>query len=211
MGKDKVRDEAERAGISAVDAIYTILETQARLETLLLGIDTRLKVLELKTMERPKVVAPVVSVPSISLEDDSDDEEMDDEETEKLILEAIRPKSEDKKPLPLPPQVKVDAPMIRPQKVEMFPDMPEASVEDNLKTKVYGKLKDKSGEPLPAVNVKILDVNSKLVKSTRTSTRGDWMAFVDAGEYIAEFTKAGMKPFFKPITIAPGQKKIEVG
>lgn len=209
-----LRKEFEQAGISAVDAVYQILESQRKMEALVSGFDTRLRVIEMQLTEKAKVTkaepaAPIS--PTISMEDDGESEDAD--ETEQIIMAAIKPKEPVREVAPLPqPTPPAPPPFMRQQKIEMFPEMeePGAASEDGLKTKVFGKLKDKGGEPMPGVNIKILDVNSKLVKSTRTSTRGDWMAFVDPGEYIAEFTKAGMKPFFKPITIAQGQKKLEI-
>lgn len=75
---------------------------------------------------------------------------------------------------------------------------------------IRGRLREREGGSIAAVDVKIFDDKNVMVKKTKTAATGEWIAMLPAGEYTVEFTKPGQKPLFKPISVISGKKEIEV-
>lgn len=78
-------------------------------------------------------------------------------------------------------------------------------------TCVKGKMKERDGAGSSGVEVKIHDSNGTMIKKTKTSGQGEWLAFLQPGEYTVEFTKSGqLKPMYKTVSVLEGQKELEV-
>lgn len=89
--------------------------------------------------------------------------------------------------------------------------VPQATPLRNTATHIKGRLRDRDGSGTAGVDVKIYNDKEVLVKKTKTSQGGVWLAFLNHGSYTVEFSKPGtMKPVFKPITVLEGQRELEV-
>lgn len=77
-------------------------------------------------------------------------------------------------------------------------------------TLIRGRLKERDGSSIAAVDVKVFDDKSVMVKKTKTAATGEWIAMLAPGEYTVEFTKPGQKPLFKPISVVSGKKELEI-
>ena len=76
-------------------------------------------------------------------------------------------------------------------------------------TRVFGSVKQ-YGKGISGVSVVISDTNNTVVKKTNTNAAGQWVAFLPAGVYSAEFIAPGSMPELRIIEIAEGQKEYEV-
>ena len=106
------------------------------------------------------------------------------------------------------PAIKIPARDVDPMPAAAIPA--EKVSEKQPATLVRGRLKEREGSSIAAVDVKIFDEKSVMVKKTKTAATGEWIAMLPPGEYTAEFTKPGQKPLFKPISIVSGKKELEI-
>jgi len=76
-------------------------------------------------------------------------------------------------------------------------------------TKVMGKIKHENRAVI-GVSVKILDNQGQTVKETKTNRAGDWMCFLPAGRYKAEYKLEGILNASVNFKVTPGQKLLRV-
>jgi len=116
----------------------------------------------------------------------------------------------DLQPPPPPPPDGVRIPI---RNVDPMPEsaiQSESASEKQTATLIRGRLKEREGASIAAVDVKIFDEKNIMIKKTKTAATGEWIAMLLPGEYTAEFTKPGQKPLFKPISIVSGKKELEI-
>lgn len=116
----------------------------------------------------------------------------------------------DLQPPPPPPPDGVRIPI---RNVDPMPEsaiQSEPAPERQTATLIRGRLKEREGASIAAVDVKIFDEKNIMIKKTKTAATGEWIAMLLPGEYTAEFTKPGQKPLFKPISIVSGKKELEI-
>ena len=87
---------------------------------------------------------------------------------------------------------------------------PEPPPDRQTATLIRGRLKERDGSSIAAVDVKVFDDKNIMVKKTKTAATGEWIAMLAPGEYTVEFTKPGQKPLFKPISVVSGKKELEI-
>lgn len=112
-----------------------------------------------------------------------------------------------------PPPTPVDGVRIPIRNVDPMPSsaiQPEPPADKVTATLIRGRLKDREGASIAAVDVKIFDEKNIMIKKTKTAATGEWIAMLMPGEYTAEFTKPGQKPLFKPISVVSGKKELEI-
>ena len=131
-----------------------------------------------------------------------------------------QPFSFDRKPEKLPEGPALTLPAKVPEGIRIpakdIDPMPQNAIhsepvpEKQTSTLIRGRLKEREGSSIAAVDVKIFDEKSVMVKKTKTAATGEWIAMLPPGEYTAEFTKPGQKPLFKPISVVSGKKELEI-
>lgn len=84
----------------------------------------------------------------------------------------------------LKPQVN---PQTNPQMKPQMQSRQQFGQESNKTHKAVGKIKDKSGRMRSGVNITVYDDRNQVVKQTKTNRAGEWMAFLPAGRYSAEY------------------------
>jgi len=75
-------------------------------------------------------------------------------------------------------------------------------------TRVMGKIKNKKGQAVIGVGVKVFDENNNIVKNTRTNKAGEWMCFLAPGKYIAEYMLKDIINSNVNFNITPGQTSL---
>jgi len=100
-------------------------------------------------------------------------------------------------------------------KIEISPivkseELKIGDVKNSKDTRVMGKIKNKKGQAIIGVNVKVFDENNKVVKNTRTNKAGEWMCFLAPGKYIAEYMLENIINANVNFNITPGQTLIRV-
>jgi len=113
-------------------------------------------------------------------------------------------------PPPSPPPDGVRIPIRNVDPMSESAIQSEPAPEKQTATLIRGRLKDREGASIAAVDVKIFDEKNIMIKKTKTAATGEWIAMLLPGEYTAEFTKPGQKPLFKPISIVSGKKELEI-
>jgi flagellar hook assembly protein FlgD len=78
------------------------------------------------------------------------------------------------------------------------------------KVKVYGKIVNKSLQPLYGVLVNIYDSSSELVKSIKTDDEGLWEVRLPGGKYGVEYVHKNFKPINRTIEFSNSEKTFEV-
>jgi len=111
-------------------------------------------------------------------------------------------------PPPPPDGVRIPIRSVDPMPENALPSEPLP--ERQTATLIRGRLKEREGASIAAVDVKIFDEKNIMIKKTKTAATGEWIAMLLPGEYTAEFTKPGQKPLFKPISIVSGKKELEI-
>lgn len=130
-------------------------------------------------------------------------------ETAAATVAASIPALDLQPPPPSPP----DGVRIPIRNVDPMPEsamQSEPTPEKQTATLIRGRLKEREGASIAAVDVKIFDEKNIMIKKTKTAATGEWIAMLLPGEYTAEFTKPGQKPLFKPISIVSGKKELEI-
>lgn len=91
-------------------------------------------------------------------------------------------------------------------------DLDKSLVPEGKQTSVIlkGRFKEREGITPGGVEVKVYNDKSVCIKKTKTASTGEWLAMLPAGDYTVEFSKVGMKPLMKTITVIPGRKEMEV-
>lgn len=120
-----------------------------------------------------------------------------------------------KPPAFVPPIVESSAPIPAPAPVVLAPVVaetpttPPAIKSPRKSTRVFGSVKQ-YGKGISGVSVTISDANNTVVKKTSTNAAGQWVAFLPAGVYSAEFMAPGSMPELRIIEITEGQREYEV-
>jgi hypothetical protein len=216
---------------SAIDIIYSLPEALSKLLSKVEALETRNAVLEqkLNILLASKLPIAVDQDARVNQEMRTDpqqkqNESAADDDSGQEIMEirqlSSQPFSFDVKPekpvevQPLAHPVKSqDAIKIPSKEVDPMPQNAihsEPVPEKQTSTLIRGRLKEREGSSIAAVDVKIFDDKSVMVKKTKTAATGEWIAMLPPGEYTAEFTKPGQKPLFKPISIVSGKKELEI-
>ena len=209
---------------TAIDIIYSLPAVLDNVLAKLALLEARNAMLEQKINmllqdTRPTAAAPPTDAPPQSSASDVESEEHDEAEVMEIRPQASQPfafdnKVEKAEAPPLAPPVKSqDAIKIPSKEVDPMPQnaIPsEPTPEKQTSTLIRGRLKEREGSSIAAVDVKIFDDKSVMVKKTKTAATGEWIAMLPPGEYTAEFTKPGQKPLFKPISIVSGKKELEI-
>jgi len=209
---------------NAIDIIYSLPAVLDNVLAKLALLEARNAMLEQKINmllqdTRPTAAAPPTDAPPQSSASDVESEEHEEAEVMEIRPQASQPfafdnKVEKAEAPPLAPPVKSqDAIKIPSKEVDPMPQnaIPsEPMPEKQTSTLIRGRLKEREGSSVAAVDVKIFDSKSVMVKKTKTAATGEWIAMLPPGEYTAEFTKPGQKPLFKPISIVSGKKELEI-
>lgn len=216
---------------SAIDIIYSLPEILSKLLSKVEALETRNAVLEQKLNVFLGGKSPVATdpekqtnpeaQPAIEVKQDTD---AADDDSGQEVMEIRQPSSQpfsfDKKTekpaeapalvIPAKPQdyIKIPSKEVDPMPQNAIPSEPMP--EKQTSTLIRGRLKEREGSSIAAVDVKIFDDKSVMVKKTKTAATGEWIAMLPPGEYTAEFTKPGQKPLFKPISIVSGKKELEI-
>lgn len=206
---------------SAIDIIYSIPDQISQIFSKLAALETRNAILEKKLDAFFKNTDEVASAPSAA-DSAMDDISIKKGESGSEIMEIRQPQSFsfDKKTEKLlegpmlslstkaPEGIRILAKDTDPMPQNAIPSEP--AQEKQTSTLIRGRLKEREGSSIAAVDVKIFDAKSIMVKKTKTAATGEWIAMLPPGEYTAEFTKPGQKPLFKPISIVSGKKELEI-
>jgi hypothetical protein len=107
--------------------------------------------------------------------------------------------------VPTPPAPTVPAPVVATETPAPTP----AIKSPRKSTRVFGSVKQ-YGKGISGVSVVISDTNNIVVKKTNTNAAGQWVAFLPAGVYSAEFIAPGSMPELRIMEIIEGQKEYEV-
>lgn len=83
------------------------------------------------------------------------------------------------------------------------------SSNSNSSTKVMGKIKH-DGRAVIGVSVVVKDHRNQIVKETKTNRAGEWMCFLPAGKYKAEYALQGLIDANVNFQITPGQTLLRV-
>jgi len=208
---------------SAIDIIYSLPDQIAQILSKIAALETRNAMLERKLdafsrkTEEPSVAHSHVSAP---VENSSAEEEPSEIMEIRPPAPQSQPFSFDRKPEKLPEGPALTLPTKAPEGIRIpakdIDPMPQNAIpsepvpEKQTSTLIRGRLKEREGSSIAAVDVKIFDEKSVMVKKTKTAATGEWIAMLPPGEYTAEFTKPGQKPLFKPISVVSGKKELEI-
>jgi hypothetical protein len=203
-------------GNSAIEIILALPDVFKKLEERLIKIEARLGVVEARgrSLSPPTIVASVANPPPTPSARPIEDDEDDNEVADMPLPPSLPVKVETVVQLAPEEQLAVsESPVSQPltipgEKLELFPD------DFKKNCHIMGKLISQTGQALAGVAIKVLAVENgveKVVKTTRSSPLGAWLAFLPPGEYTAEFSKPNMKSFLKQINVPVGLKKLNLG
>jgi len=227
----------EKKATAAIDIIYTLPDTLQSVLRKLEALEARNAMLEQKLnmlLRQPSAGEHTTSPAAQPQQPPAPEQPAADEPSEVMEIRSKAPKrpsepfnfgkpSEtaaaavaasipalDLQPPPPPPPDGVRIPI---RNVDPMPEsaiQSEPTPEKQTATLIRGRLKEREGASIAAVDVKIFDEKNIMIKKTKTAATGEWIAMLLPGEYTAEFTKPGQKPLFKPISIVSGKKELEI-
>jgi hypothetical protein len=220
---------------SAVDIIYSLPDKIQQISAKLAVLEARSAMIEGKLNAILKALSDLASDPADSPAYAADEPAHKEEASEVMEIRSKAPKKASEpfnfgKQMPAAPADVISQPSgapitIEPPKeeptgvripVRAVDPMPQSAIqaepvsERQTSALIRGRLKEREGSSIAAVDVKIFDDKNTMVKKTKTAATGEWIAMLPPGEYTVEFTKPGQKPLFKPITVISGKKEIEV-
>lgn len=229
----------EKKATAAIDIIYTLPDTLQSVLRKLEALETRNAMLEqkLNMLLRQPPASETFVLPAAPVQSPPPEQSAAEEPSEVMEIRSKAPKrpsepfnfgksSEasvtavaavaasipalDLQPPPPPPPDGVRIPIrnVDPMPGSAIPS--ESAPEKQTATLIRGRLKEREGASIAAVDVKIFDEKNIMIKKTKTAATGEWIAMLLPGEYTAEFTKPGQKPLFKPISIVSGKKELEI-
>jgi len=213
--------------ISAIDIIYSLPEQLSEIMLKLKALEMANKMLEQKVTTllserampqqsiQPVIVpihAPTPAVQKQSLKDD------DDGPSE--IMDIVTPAAPKKKKVDMavpfsfsasapvapsvPSEIKIPYQEVDINPVSKLPAPQQTSVV------VRGRVKEREGVTVNGIEIKIFDSKDVCVKKTKTAATGDWLAMLPPADYTVEFSKPGMKPLLKTITVITGRREMDV-
>jgi hypothetical protein len=210
---------------SALDIIYSLPEQISQVLTKLAALETRNAMLEMKldALSKKEKGSPAkieehpdTEISETNVESDvSEVMEIRSSSASKQVNhdDAVKQPAEASQPLVIGDNARNSGIKIPSREVDPMPQTAihsESASEKQTSTLIRGRLKEREGSSIAAVDVKIFDNKSVMVKKTKTAATGEWIAMLPPGEYTAEFTKPGQKPLFKPISIVSGKKELEI-
>jgi len=225
----------EKKATAAIDIIYTLPDALQSVLRKLEALETRNAMLEqkLNMLLRQPPASDVPALPAVPAQSPPPEQPVPEEPSEVMEIRSKAPKrpsepfnfgkpSEasaaavaasipalDLQPPPPPPDgVRIPIRSVDPMPENAIPSEPLP--ERQTATLIRGRLKEREGASIAAVDVKIFDEKNIMIKKTKTAATGEWIAMLLPGEYTAEFTKPGQKPLFKPISIVSGKKELEI-
>jgi hypothetical protein len=226
----------EKKATAAIDIIYTLPDALQSILRKLEALEARNAMLEqkLNMLLRQPPASEVPALPAVPAQSPPPEQPAPEEPSEVMEIRSKAPKrpsepfnfsktSEasaaavaasipalDLQPPPPPPPDGVRIPIrnVDPMPENAIPS--ESAPEKQTATLIRGRLKEREGASIAAVDVKIFDEKNIMIKKTKTAATGEWIAMLLPGEYTAEFTKPGQKPLFKPISIVSGKKELEI-
>jgi len=220
---------------SAVDIIYSLPEKIQQISAKVAALEARSAMIEGKLNAILKALADLASNPANAVEATEEPPAPQEEVSEVMEIRSKAPKKAsepfnfgkqipsvpaDAAPQVAGPPITIDPPKEESTGVKIpiraVDPMPQSAIqteqvsEKQTSALIRGRLKEREGSSIAAVDVKIFDEKNIMVKKTKTAATGEWIAMLPPGEYTVEFTKPGQKPLFKPITVISGKKEIEV-
>lgn len=180
----------EKEAISAIDAIYEILERIKVIEKQIIVLDSNIKLLNNKIV-RLKVDS---SEPSISVSQEK--------ETVKVpqATVAARPSAR---------AADVEIPKEEMKTVSTKKSKePERLVIGNIKT--FGRIVNKNQEPIPGVEINIYSDSNELVRNLKTDKDGYWECKLPSGKFGVEYLRKNYKPVNMVIALDSSMSNYEV-
>ena len=179
----------EKEAISAIDAIYEILDRIKIIEKQIVVLDSNIKLLNNKIV-RLKVDS---GEPSISVSPEK-------EQPKPQAVPAARPSAR---------AAEVEIPKEEMKTVSTKKQKePERLVIGNIKT--FGRIVNKNQEAIPGVEINIYSDSNELVRTLKTDKDGYWECKLPSGKFGVEYLRKNYKPVNMVISLDNSMSNYEV-
>jgi hypothetical protein len=212
---------------SAVDIIYSLRDLLERLEGRLAASEASNKMLEqklnsviqkLNSSVAPAPAPVAIAAPVVSVVETKKEQEPESEVMDIVTQVAPKKKPQDNGPFSFKPQAPPAPPVAASpdngvtklpyKEVDLNPSLKPA--QNQTQVIIRGRLKERDGQSVSGVEVKVFDASDICIKKTKTAATGEWLAMLPPADYTIEFSKPGMKPLLKTITVIPGRREMDV-